>query len=53
MFWLFGIVALLQSLFYWFLKPAIISFSPIFEFRGISILIVVLAAWCISVQFEK
>jgi len=48
MIWLIGVVAILQSFFYWILKPAILFATPIFELRGLSVLILFVGIWLIS-----
>jgi len=48
MIWLLGVVLLLQSCFYWVLKPAINFSTPFFELRGFGLLILFLGAWLLS-----
>jgi len=48
MIWLIGMVLLLQSIFYWALKPAINLTTPIFELRGLIFFVLILLAWTLS-----
>jgi len=48
MLWLFVLVALVQSTFYWVLKPLILFLTPVLEFRSLGIVVVVVLVWLIS-----
>ncbi len=45
MLWLIALVSILQFVFHWLLKPAIVLSTPLFEVRGLGFLIVLLAIW--------
>ena len=53
MIWLFGLVALLQSFFYWLIKPMIVFLTPILEFQWLGVLLLVVAGWLISGRQEQ
>ncbi len=48
MIWLVGAVLMLQTIFYWILKPIIIFTTPIFELRGLGLIIIFIGAWLIA-----
>ncbi len=52
MIWLIGLIVILQAGFHWLLKPAIVLSTPIFEVRGIILLIFLIGAWIISAKVE-
>ena len=45
---LLALVAILQAAFFWILKPLINVSTPIFEFRGFGLVILLIAACLIS-----
>ncbi len=48
MIWLIALILILQSAFYWFLKPAILVATPIFEMSGIGLILIALFIWLFS-----
>jgi len=48
MVYLLLIILFIQSIFYWFLKPAIFFSTPIFELRGFGCLVLLALVWLIS-----
>ncbi len=48
MVWLISIIFILQFVFYWLLKPAIVTFTPFFELRGAAIIGLILIIWLFS-----
>ena len=48
MIWLVSAVLMLQTFFYWILKPAIAVTTPIFEMRGLGWLLLLVGAWLLS-----
>ncbi len=53
MIWLLGVVFILQSFFYWILKPGINFLTPIVELRGLGLLALFIGAWLISGKGEE
>ena len=53
MIWLIGVVFILQTFFYWILKPLILTVTPIFELRGLLFLILFLGIWLISGRVNR
>ncbi len=45
MFWLLGLVAILQFGFHWVLKPAIVFSTPIFEVWGLWVILILIGVW--------
>ena len=54
MIWLIGLIVLLQISFLWFLKPLTLFATPIMEFRGFTLLLLIAAAWLLTGRgFQK
>ena len=45
---LIGMVLLLQTIFYWILKPAINLATPFLELRGLDLFLLIVGAWILS-----
>ena len=53
MIWLGLFVVILQTFFHWLLEPWIIFMTPIFEFRGLEIIIFLIGIWLFSGSDSK
>ena len=48
MIWLVAALLILQMCFYWGFKPAILFLTPIFDLRGLPLLLLLVGAWLFS-----
>ena len=53
MIWLICLVLILQTFFHWIFEPAILATSPIFEFKGLGWLLLLIGVWLISGRTER
>ncbi|KGG13035.1 hypothetical protein EV05_0709 [Prochlorococcus sp. MIT 0601] len=53
MFWLVGLVSLIQASFYWLLKPLIFATTSFFELRSLGLFFVLVILWLFSGTGKK